>query len=143
MSDKPTARPDLETSIAELESEHHTISALLGRLGEARDTGTLAAALHDLRRLLADHFAHEERPGGLYDRMGVVSEQYRDRVRTLVDDHFKILASVRTLEKQASENKPEIVDAARGLQALLARHETREHEMVDLAQRGRGKMAEQ
>jgi hypothetical protein len=138
MADNPATRRDLEASIAELENEHHTISTLLGRLGEAHDTGTLAAALHDLRRLLADHFAHEERPGGLYDRMGVVSEQYRDRVRALVDDHFTILSSVRTLEKQASENKPEIVEADRGLQALLARHETREHEMVSVAQRGKG-----
>lgn len=135
MSDNPAARRNLEASITELENEHHTISALLGRLGDARDAGTLTAALHDLRRLLADHFAHEEQPGGLYDRLGVVSEQYRDRVRTLVDDHFKILSTVRTLEKQAGENKPEIVEAARGLQALLAHHESREHEMVNLAKR--------
>jgi hypothetical protein len=68
--------------------------------------------------------------------MGVVSEQYRDRVRTLVDDHFQILSSIRTLEKQASEKKQEVLEAARGLQALLARHESRENEMVTAAKRG-------
>ena len=134
MSD-PNARRNLEASVAELESEHHTISTVLQRLGDARDAGTLTAALHDLRRLLADHFTHEEQPGGLYDRMGVVSQEYRDRVRGLVDDHFQILSTVRTLEKQASEHQADVSEAARGLQALLARHEHRENEMVIAARR--------
>jgi hypothetical protein len=135
MSD-PVTRRILEASVAELEGEHHTISTLLSRLGEARDAGTLTASLHDLRRLLADHFTHEEQPGGLYDRMGVVSAGYRDQVRALVDDHFQILSTVRTLEKQASESHVEVVEAARQLQALLARHEHRENEMVLAAKKG-------
>jgi len=135
MSD-PTTRRNLEASVAELEREHQTISTLLARLGDARDAGTLTAALHDLRRLLADHFSHEEQPGGLYDRMGVVSQGYRDQVRTLVDDHFQILSTVRTLEKQASESRAEVGEAARQLQALLARHEHRENEMVTAAKKG-------
>lgn len=130
---------DIDSALRELESEHAAIDELLGRLASSRSLGALSADLGELHSLLRDHFAHEERPGGLYDRMGVVSAEFRDRVRELVDGHFRILSTVRGLERDArggeSGRAHELAQAARGLHDILQQHEVYEQELVAAATR--------
>ena len=138
MTEKPD-RHGLETPEAQLEAEHRAINDLVTRVEGARDARALVAPLADLRKLLSDHFAHEERPGGLYDRMGVVSAEFRDRVRTLVDEHFRLLSTVRTLEQQSKSGAGgDIVREARSIGASLRQHEKLEQELVEAAKRVHG-----
>jgi hypothetical protein len=131
-------RQSIEAALTELDTEHHAIGRLLERLGQTHEPGRLGATFAELRALLSDHFAHEERPGGLYDRMGVVSATYRDRVRALVDDHFRILAQIRSLEKRSRETPApsDLEQEARSVQALLREHEQREKELTQAAVAG-------
>ena len=122
---------------AALTSEHRRLGELVRRLEAAEDAEALAPLLADLHGALHEHFAHEEYPGGLYERVGACSAAFRHRVRVLVDDHYQILATVYGLSRSAvtarGDALAELKVAVGEVVAWLQRHEALEHELFELA----------
>ena len=121
----------------ELKEDHRRLHALVDRLRAASDLAALAAVLEELHAALTAHFNAEEKPGGLYDALGVCVPEFRAPLSGLVDDHFRIAAALRDMRdraRQASGHAPDALlgEAAR-LAQVLGEHETREHAMVDAA----------
>ena len=121
---------------AELAEEHAALHALVERVRGCSDAQALAGLLDELHRRLFVHFGHEEYPGGLYDRMGVISASYRDRVRALADDHFRLLSEIRGLARQAKSGGDGVVAEAQRLAGVLREHEDREQALADAARHG-------
>jgi hypothetical protein len=121
----------------ELREDHRRLHGLVDRLGAAADADALAAVLEELHSALTAHFNAEEKPGGLYDALGVCVPEFRTQLSGLVDDHFRIAAALRDLRDRARQGPgrapdPPFGEAAR-LTLVLAEHEKREHAMVDAA----------
>jgi uncharacterized protein YhdP len=129
------------TSVAhayqELREDHRRLKVLVDRLSAATDLAALAAVLEELHAALTAHFNAEEKPGGLYDTLGVCVPEFRAQLSGLVDDHFRIAAALREMRDRARQDLGSAHDPLLGEAARLARvlgdHEKREHEMVDAA----------
>jgi hypothetical protein len=122
----------------ELAEDHRRLHALIDRLARASDLPAMAEGLGELHAALVRHFGEEEKPGGLYDALGVCAPEFRERLAELVDDHFRFAGVVRDLRELAHEAEGAMADELRSgvarLVGLLAEHEKREHEMVRLAE---------
>ncbi len=121
-------------AVQELQEDHrrlHEQADRLARAGDLAETTTCLLALHE--RLRA-HFEAEERPGGLYDAIGVCASEFRLSLGRLVDDHFRLTGTLRYLCARARSASGLEADALRGEVALflkeLAQHEERELELV-------------
>jgi hypothetical protein len=127
----------VEQATRELAEDHQRLHALIDRVGREQDLSATAEALADLHAALTRHFNQEEKPGGLYDALGVCAPGFREHLAELVDDHFRFAGLVRDLREQAREAEGAAADSLRGgiarLLAALADHERREHEMVKAA----------
>ena len=120
----------------ELRSDHDQLHELIERVEHADDaarTGAYLAALHE--RLTA-HFTAEEKPGGLYDTLGFCAPEFRRPLGQLVDDHFRLAATMRELRDRArgvAVDFPTLrADVVRLVKAI-GEHEKRELEMVQAA----------
>ena len=137
-SGKPSAEA-IRRAEEGLAEEHRALGQLVGRLASVEALSELVPLLDELHPKLHSHFAHEEYPGGLYDTLGATASTYRDQVRELVDDHFRILAKVRELRGRAGEGDPEtaaaLIGEARAIIPWLQRHEGREHAIAEQAHR--------
>ena len=91
----------VEQASRELAEDHRRLHGLIDRLGRADDLSAMAEALADLHAALTGHFNQEEKPGGLYDALGVCSPGYRSQLAELVDDHFRFAGVVRDLRERA------------------------------------------
>lgn len=116
-----------------LRDEHERLRALVGRLRARPGREDLAALLHELPGRLAEHFRLEERPGGLYDTLGVSIPDARGQVAQLIDDHFRLVSVARDLAETALA--PDVPTRALQEEALrvadyLGDHERREQELV-------------
>jgi uncharacterized protein YhdP len=121
----------------ELREDHRRLHVLVDRLGAASDVAALAPVLEELHAALTAHFNAEEKPGGLYDALGVCVPEFRAPLSALVDDHFRIAAALRDMRDRARQGlgwsqDPLPGEAAR-LAEILGEHEKREHAMVDAA----------
>jgi len=127
----------VEQASRQLAEDHRRLHLLIDRLSLAPDLAAMAAALGDLHAALNLHFNEEEKPGGLYDALGVCVPPLRRRVAELVDDHFRLAGVVRALRERAREADGTAADSLRAdiarLLSTLADHERREHEMVEAA----------
>jgi hypothetical protein len=127
----------VRTASQELADDHRRLHGLIDGLGTAADPAALAEALGELHGALVRHFNEEEKPGGLYDALGVCSPRFRQRLAVLVDEHFRLAGFVRDLrermkakeERGGNELRAEVAQ----LVSALAAHEKREHEMVQEA----------
>jgi len=121
----------------ELREDHRRLHALVDRLRAAKDVDALLPVLEEMHTALTDHFNAEEKPGGLYDALGVCVPEFRVPLATLVDEHFRIAAALRDMRDRArtAPGSPHdaLLDEAAGLAKFLAEHEKREHAMVDAA----------
>ena len=121
----------------ELREDHRRLHALVDRLGAASDAAALAPVLEELHAALAAHFNAEEKPGGLYDALGVCVPGFRTELAGLVDDHFRIAAALRDMRDRARQAPggahESLLGEAERLAQVLGEHETREHAMVDAA----------
>lgn len=120
----------------ELADEHEEIMALVGGIRAEQQVGALPRMLEELHLLLIDHFAHEQFPGGLYERMGARSPTNEDLLKELVREHCTILSDVRAL----LERSQRVVDADAEADLLarvqttvgsLLAHEQKEHQLVE------------
>jgi malate synthase len=121
----------------ELREDHRRLHALVDRLRAASDPGALTAILDELHGALTEHFNAEEKPGGLYDALGVCVPEFRGQLAALVDDHFRLAAALRDMRDRSREALRSAHDSLMGeaarLAQVLAEHEKREHAMVDAA----------
>ena len=121
----------------ELREDHRRLHALVDRLRAARDLDALAAVLEELHAALTAHFNAEEKPGGLYDALGVCVPEFRGQLSGLVDDHYRIAAALRDMRDRARQALGSPHDSLLGeavrLAQFLGEHEKREHAMVDAA----------
>jgi malate synthase len=129
----------VEQASRELAEDHRRLHHLVDRLRAAPDLAATAQALAELHAALTGHFNEEEKPGGLYDALGVCAPGFRQLLAELVDDHFRFAGLVRDLRERARAEGTAAdalrADVARFL-AALADHERREHEMVKAAVEG-------
>ena len=118
----------------ELAQDHERLHELIDQLGRAGDLAQLSGYLATLHERLAAHFVAEEKPGGLYDALGVCAPAFRRTLGQLVDDHFRLAATLRDLRDRAGAAGGGDADALRAdvarLVGALAEHEKRELEMV-------------
>jgi hemerythrin HHE cation binding domain-containing protein len=133
MSKSRALTPSLAQAHDELREEHQRLGRLVERVTEAADIDELSAALEETSQVLAAHFSHEERPDGLYDALGLCAPQHRERIRALVDDHYRMAATVRSLALRGRS----LLDRTRELQRdaaefveVLRDHERREHALA-------------
>jgi malate synthase len=118
----------------ELREDHRRLHRLVDRLRETEGEEALGAVLGELHSALLAHFNAEERPGGLYDALGVCVPDFRAPLAALVDDHFRISALLRDMRDRAGRHAPgSFPEAAARLADILADHERREHALVDEA----------
>jgi malate synthase len=131
MSEVPAS---VERARDELREDHERLHAVLARLRVTPDRRALAALLHELPQLLAEHFHREERPGGLYDTIGLCLSEARGEIGQLIDDHFRLATIGRDLAERALA--PGVSTLALQAEAIrvadyLAEHERRERELVE------------
>ncbi len=121
----------------ELVEDHRHLHVLIDRLEAAADVPALAAALAELHAALTRHVNEEEKPGGLYDALGVCAAEFRGRLAVLVDEHFRLAGVLRDLAARALASPPRALTALRRdashVAAALADHERREQELVKAA----------
>jgi hypothetical protein len=132
---QPTAT--LQQATQDLEQDHSRLHELIDQLVNAGDLAQMSAQLKTLHDRLTFHFNAEEKPAGLYDTLGLCAPEFRRPLGQLVDDHFRLAATLRSLCERARSAGGGDVDAlradvARLLQAV-ADHERRELEIVQRA----------
>jgi hypothetical protein len=121
----------------ELEDEHVELHRLFDDVGQVCDLAQMSAYLSTLHQRLTAHFNAEEKPGGLYDTLGFCAPEFRRPLGLLVDDHFRLAATLRSLRERARsvggvDTDTLRVDIARLVKAV-GEHEKRELEMVRMA----------
>lgn len=118
-------------ALYQLKDEHKDIMERVRAVLEAtsgRTEQNVVDLLDALFDTLRRHFAHEEYPDGLYDRLGACTPEHRDELRELVDEHFNLLATLRgMIERARAGDRSRLADEARTLAERLREHETKEH----------------
>lgn len=127
----PEARPfpSLAQAQDDLCEDHQRMERLAERLRSASDLADLVSGLEELAQALSAHFAHEERPDGLYDTLGLCAPQHRERVRTLSADHERMQGALRSLAvrgRSLLERSRELRQEASDFAGTLRAHELRE-----------------
>jgi hypothetical protein len=120
----------------ELEHDHERLHELIEQAGRAGDLVEIGGSLAMLHERLTAHFNAEERPGGLYDTLGFCAPEFRRPLGQLVDDHFRLSATLRELRDRVrgfGVDLPTVRLDVRRLVQAVAEHEKRELEMVKLA----------
>lgn len=127
--DGKTARSGRDTK-DRIDAEHHTLRGLVDQIDGSRDLASLVPLLGELRRLLEEHFAHEEEADGMTQLVRSVVPQHMSTLDALFDEHRVFLTEVDTLRERvrACLDGPmrEIFDRAHDLAQRLHDHEARE-----------------
>jgi hypothetical protein len=135
----------VEQASRDLRDDHRRVHDLADRVASAPDLAGLEVALADLHAALASHFNEEEKPGGLYDALGVCTAEFRQPLADLVDDHFRLAGALRDLRELARPAPGAATDSVRAAVArflsALTDHERREHDMVERARATQGRGA--
>jgi hemerythrin len=126
----------VKSATNQLYAEHRSIDALLRSLRRSEDRDELTELLDELHGQLQTHFEHEEHPGGLYERIGALSDFGEIEVRKLVDEHFRMLGSVRGMvTRLRHDDEPVAIFQAEiaKLISWIEDHEVSEHRLAELA----------
>lgn len=132
----------LEQAEAALHEDHQGLHGLFAELeaGSTTDRAQVEAMLDRLHQRLKAHFDREQFPGGFYDRLGLVNHTFAQRVGDLVDEHYRLLSRVKSLQQGAQargEELPVLNDDIRQVVAQLRRHEAEEHRLAQEARRAK------
>jgi len=128
---EPTER--LRDVYRELEEEHKQILGMVSRARETTASVELLPMLKELHSVLTQHFAKETYPGGFYETVGACTAEYRDDLRVLVDEHFRIHARLWSLIESirlADESAQDTSEAVAAVADMLEAHERKEHELA-------------
>lgn len=113
---------------------------LVETLKRAPPPAVLVRRLDELHRLLVNHFAHEQFPGGLYETMGAFGSRWHEDLRGLIQDHCHILSEARAILERARKSTPaernELQVDVNALIERLAEHERKEHRLAERLQTG-------
>jgi len=127
----------IQQAAQELQEDHRQLHERIDRLTRAADLAQMSVCLESLHERLTTHFDVEEKPGGLYDALGVCASRFRVSLGRLVDEHFRLAVALRDLCERArvaggTESDALRADVARFAE-VLGRHEQSELELVRLA----------
>ncbi len=129
---EPTER--LRDIYKDLEKEHVQILGMVSRARETTASAELLPMLKELHAVLTQHFAKETYPGGFYEAIGACTAEYRDDLRVLVDEHFRIHARLWTLIESirlAGESAQDTSEAVAAVADMLEAHERKEHKLAE------------
>ena len=118
---------------AELAAEHRRLMALIALIEAERSLAKLPPMLRDLHDLLVDHFAHEQFPGGLYERLGAYGSQHHEDLRVLIREHCGVLSAARALVERSElpqGDDARLLDEVAQLLEALRAHELKEHRLA-------------
>ncbi len=125
----------LEQVHSDMADEHRRIMALISRIEAQDSVAVLPPMLKTLHDLLVDHFAHEQFPGGLYERMGAHGPEHHETLRTLVREHCEVLSNARALVERSrsvdSVGETRLLHEVAELIEMLRAHEIKEHRLVE------------
>jgi len=128
------ARASGQETKSRIDAEHHTLRGLVRRVDEHRDLHTMIPLLTELRKLLEDHFAHEEEADGMADLVRNTIPHRMESVDQLFDEHREFLSDTDLLIErvQACLDGPmrEVFERAHTLATALHDHEARETELL-------------
>ena len=127
----------------ELADEHREIMGLVDSIRAERQVGALPRMLEELHRLLIDHFAHEQFPGGLYERMGARASANEELLKELVREHCTILSDVRGLLERSqlvidADAEGAFLSQVQSTTQTLLDHEQKEHRLVERVKQQKG-----
>ena len=129
---EPTER--LRDVYKDLEEEHKQILGVVSRARETTANDELLPILKELHAVLTQHFARESYPGGFYESIGACTAEYRDDLRVLVDEHFRIHARLWSLIESlrvAGESASDTAEAVAAVADMLEAHERKEHQLAE------------
>jgi len=84
-----------------VEVTHRDLRTLIEQLVSASDVESIASGLCDLPTILAEHFAEEEAPGGLYDGLRHRRPDVETELTQLRGDHVTLAGQVEALVAKA------------------------------------------
>ena len=117
-----------------IEDEHRRLGELLRSIPHSHEPVHLQASLAELRRLLAEHFDHEEEPAGLHELVADGAAHRLPNLQHLFEEHRQILATLDGLEAQVARlvEGPwqSLREGISGLAETLRRHEHEEESLV-------------
>lgn len=128
---EPTER--LRHIYKDLEEEHLKILGMVSHARETTASTELLPMLKELHAVLTQHFAKETYPGGFYEAIGACTAEYRDDLRVLVDEHFRIHARLWSLIESirlAGGSAQDTSEAVAAVADMLEAHERKEHELA-------------
>ena len=125
------SREELRAVYRQLAGEHGHILEMLSGLRSGPAPGELQDLLESLHAALMAHFAHETYPDGFYQRMGACGPEHADELRVLVDEHFRMLASLWSIKERVRLGQTDVDADIDDFARLLERHERKEHELVE------------
>ena len=125
----------LENVLSQLANEHRELMALVERIRRHRALAGLVPLLEALHAILISHFSHEQFPGGLYERMGAHGSHHHGVLESLIEDHCRILSSVRGLLERVrmadAADAPALLAEVDRVIEQLDDHEHREHALAE------------
>lgn len=135
MNDSGTKlRDSFDHAHAALAEEHGQIMTLIEALEYSPQASKLVHRLERLHTMLINHFAREQFPGGLYERMGAFGSRWHADLRGLILEHCMILSETRGLLDRARECAPaerhELQPEVIALIQQISNHEVKEHELA-------------
>jgi DNA repair exonuclease SbcCD ATPase subunit len=108
---------------------HGRIRQLLADLGTAEQPGEILKLAEALEQALADHFAEEEKPDGLFEELEKRAPGNSFRLRSLRREHRAILAELDGLCARVRSMERGLSEIRKDADTLI--HKIREHEEAE------------
>src|SRR6266545_3331528 len=90
-----------------IRDDHRRLDEMAVNLQKASDRPALASVLETMYPVLLAHFAHEERPRGLFSALELCIPEHRESLQRLIQEHQKFASSIASIlqrAKQKAEN---------------------------------------
>jgi hypothetical protein len=134
MTSDPASTNRAEGSHQQIHQEHESIKGILQKISSTTDIKVLVPQLRELRNVLADHFRHEEAPGGLRDAVLGSQPHLDNRIDEILGEHRVFLDDIDDLLARSQEvldvTLPNLLLDVTDLTRRLHDHEIRETEIL-------------